>query len=244
VESDKSSTPESVIFDLDGTLLDTLEDISDAMNRALELRGYPGATLATYRTRVGWGLSELVRRSLPEDDAAVQEIVAAVAGEFREIHFANPVIKTRPYPGIVEIVGDLYRRGIPMFVYTNKPDRIAGTVVDSLLGPEALGIDAPPFIRVLGQRDDIPRKPDPSGAFALLGEAGLSPEGCCFVGDSEIDIETARNAGCIAVGVTWGFRDAAAIERARPDHICYSSDDLRRVLALEYTPVLPRGGAQ
>ncbi|MFW5642996.1 MAG: HAD family hydrolase [Alkalispirochaeta sp.] len=242
--TDKRSTSESVIFDLDGTLLDTLEDIADAMNRALERNGYPGATLAVYRTRVGWGLSELVRRSLPEDDAASPEVVAAIAGAFREIHFAEPVIKTRPYPGIVGIVRDLYRRGVPMFVYTNKPDGIAGAVVDTLFSPEALEIDGPPFIRVLGQRDDIPRKPDPTGAFTLLDEAGLSPGFCRFVGDSEIDIETARNAGCIAIGVTWGFRDTDTIERAEPDHICYSSDDLRRVLALDETDLHPRGGAQ
>jgi phosphoglycolate phosphatase len=243
MESDKSSTRESVIFDLDGTLLDTLADISDAMNRALEARGYPGATLDTYRTRVGWGLRELVRRSLSEDDATMPEIVNAIADEFRAIHFADPVIKTRPYPGIIGIVRDLYRRGIPMFVYTNKPDGIAGTVVETVLSPDVLGIEGPPFIRVLGQRDDIPRKPDPAGAFMLLDEAGLSPEYCRFVGDSEVDIETARNAGCIAVGVTWGFRDPTAIEHAKPDHICYSSEDLRRVLALDQTPAVPRGGA-
>jgi phosphoglycolate phosphatase len=217
---------------LDGTLLDTLKDLADAMNQALRGRGYEAAHYDEYRRRVGWGLHEMVRRSLPEDDRTDESIVEAIASEFRGIHFDRPVVKTVPFPGVIELIQDLIRFDIPLFVHTNKPDAIARTVVDIALISQIDGIDTAIFRGILGQRDDIPRKPDPTGVFRLLEEAGLPLDGCWYIGDSEIDIDTARGAGCTAVGVTWGFRDRDAIAAAEADYICYSVDELREVIGL------------
>lgn len=221
----------SVIFDLDGTLLDTLSDLAGAMNRALANRGYDTAPVAAYRMRVGWGLRQMVIKSLPRDDAGDPAIVEAVAAEFRQIHFANPVIETVPYPGIPELIRALTEAGVPLFVNTNKPDPIAATVVNTLLSRQALGTITEPFTGILGQRDDIPQKPDPAGVYRLLGETGLNPSECWYVGDSDVDMKTAHAAGCTAVGVTWGFRDAEALAAAGADLICYSVDDVREALA-------------
>lgn len=232
MHQDKSLSPSSIIFDLDGTLLDTLEDLADAMNTVLSLRGYETADYVEYRRRVGWGLKEMVRRSLPEDDRTDEAIVAAIAAEFRAVHFDRPVVKTVPFPGIIDLVRDLVRTDIPLFVHTNKPHAIAAAVVETALISRVEGIDTAVFRDILGQRDDIPRKPDPAGVIYLLEKEDLSPQGCWYIGDSEIDIATARGAGCTAVGVTWGFRDRDAISAAGADFICYSVGELREVLGL------------
>ncbi|MDA3950041.1 MAG: HAD family hydrolase [Spirochaeta sp.] len=221
----------SVIFDLDGTLLDTLADLAGAMNRVLAARGYETASVEAYRMRVGWGLREMVIKSLPPDDAADPSIVEAVAAEFRQIHFAHPVIETVAYPGIPELISALTQSEFPLFVNTNKPDPIAATVVNTLLSREALGTVTEPFTAILGQRDDIPQKPDPAGVHLLLGDNELEPAECWYIGDSDVDMETARAAGCTAVGVSWGFRDAAALAAAGADQICYSVQDVREALA-------------
>lgn len=237
---DKIPEYSAIVFDLDGTLLDTLTDLADAMNAALARRGYPTADVATYRRRVGWGLRAMVRRSLPPDDAERTEIVDAIAREFREIHFSDPVRETRPYPGIPALVGDLVEAGVPLFVNTNKPDAIAGTVIDACLPPTVVGTKAPPFRRVLGQRDDVPRKPDPAGVLMMLRDEAIEPGGVVYVGDSEIDIETARSAGCVPVGVSWGFRDVESLRAAGAEYICYSVDDLRRRIGVP----TPQGGRE
>lgn len=201
------------------------------MNTALSSRGYSEASYAEYRTRVGWGLHELVRRSLPEDDARDEAIIAAIASEFRGIHFNDPVKKTRPFPGIVELLDELVAGGIPLFVHTNKPDAIARRVVSEALVPELKRSSEEPFRGVLGQRDDLPRKPDPAGVVHLLSIVGLTPSSrCWYIGDSEVDIDTARAAGCTSIGVTWGFRDTETIRSAGADHICYSVDDIRSLV--------------
>jgi phosphoglycolate phosphatase len=226
VHNDKQADGRSVIFDLDGTILDTIWDIARAMNAVLQARGYDTSPADEYRRRVGWGLSETVRRSLPPDDAADPDIVRAIAGEFKVFLHNDPVQDTVAYPGIPELLRDLADAGVALLVHTNKPHTIAQAVITAIF-PDI------PFAEVLGQRDDVPPKPDPAGALQILARAGRTPDGCWFVGDSEVDIETARNAGCVPVGVAWGYRDVESINAAGPAHLCYSVDQLRRVVGLD-----------
>ncbi len=226
MHSDKSAGNYSIIFDLDGTILDTIGDIARAMNAVLDSWGYGISAVDAYRLRVGWGLTETVRRSLPQDDAQDPKIVQAVAEDFKVFLHNDPVRDTVAYPGIPELLRDLAKTGVTLFVHTNKPHAIAVAVIDAMF-PDIS------FAAVLGQRDDVPRKPDPAGALQILSQAGRTSERCWFVGDSEVDIETARNAGCIPVGVAWGYRDVEAIKAARPAHLCYSVDQLRKVVGLD-----------
>jgi len=225
----------SAVFDLDGTILDTIGDIARAMNAVLAARGYEPAPVEGYRDRVGWGLTETVRRSLPPDDGESESVVKELTGEFKVFLQGDPVKDTVPYPGIPELLHDLDAAGFALLVHTNKPHGIAQAVISAMF-PDV------PFAAVLGQRDDIPRKPDPAGTLMILSEAGLAPENCWFVGDSEVDVETARNAGCKSVGVTWGYRDGEAVRGAGPDYLCYSVDELRTVFGLELR--LEPGGRQ
>ncbi|MEX2441980.1 MAG: HAD-IA family hydrolase [Alkalispirochaeta sp.] len=228
--------PQAVIFDLDGTLLNTLADITAAMNHALAVRGYPAATLDEVRTRVGWGLSTLVTRSLPEGSSGDADLVQAVARGTRAYYLEHPVVETVPYPGVLDLVAELSRGGYRLAVLSNKPDELVQPIVAELLDPvvRAAAPDRGGFAAVMGRKDGDPHKPDPTTTRRILEQLDVSPEDTAFVGDSEIDIETAVAAGCIAVGVAWGFREPEALIAAGADHVCYSIEELRQVLELEH----------
>lgn len=228
--------PKAVIFDLDGTLLNTLADITAAMNHALTARSFPAASLAEVRTRVGWGLGTLVTRSLPEAHRDEADLVEAVALGTREYYRNHPVVETVPYPGVLDVLAELARGEYRLAVLSNKPDELVQPIVEELLEGvvRSAAIDGSGFAAVLGRRDGEPHKPDPTTTRAILQDLGVSPGETAFVGDSEIDIETAIAAGCIAVGVAWGFRDPEALSAAGAHHICYSIEDLRQVLGLEH----------
>jgi len=188
----------AVVFDLDGTLLDSLEDLADSMNAVLARSGHPQHPVPLYRYFVGDGMANLVRRALPEgrrDADAVGAGLEAMRAEYDRRWAA----KTRPYPGVPELLDGLTRAGIPMAVFTNKPDDFAGRMVDELLAPW-------PFTAVLGLRPDMPRKPDPAGALAVAAKMEADPQTCLFLGDSSPDMIAARAAGMLAVGALWGFR--------------------------------------
>jgi phosphoglycolate phosphatase len=210
-----------VIFDCDGTLVDTLEDISAAMNRALAIHGFPPAPVEKYRDMVGWGIIRLAELALPKE-ARVGETVETVAASAKAFMDGQPLEQclSRPYPGIRELVAELSReKKIKTAVISNKPDSVLRRLMDDLFSPRAS--DA-----VYGLRPKIPAKPDPSAVWELLAEFGISPHDAVFMGDSEIDMETAKNAGCYPLGVSWGFRSRATLEKAgaariidRPDAI-------------------------
>jgi phosphoglycolate phosphatase len=187
----------ALIFDLDGTLLDTLDDIAFCMNAALKSFGAPQQPVQEYKRFVGQGLDVLAWRVLPEDrrdDETVKQCVSAM----RAVYVDRWAHSTRPYPGIVALLEALKKRRLPMAVFSNKAHDFTVRIVSHFFGPET-------FYSILGG-GKFPFKPDPAGALFLAGELKVSPEDILYIGDSDIDMKTATNAGMYPVGVTWGFR--------------------------------------
>ena len=199
-------TPAAVIFDLDGTLLDTLEDLADSMNRALEGMGHPPHPVDAYRVFVGDGVEMLARRALPEASRD-RETVARTARSMKEIFGAAWNVKTRPYDGIPELLDTLEERGLKVAVLSNKPHDLTRIAVGAYF-------DLDRFAAVYGARDGVPRKPDPTAAIALAAELGVAPAECLYFGDTNTDMQTAVGAGMHAVGVTWGFREEPELRAA------------------------------
>ena len=182
-----------VVFDLDGTLIDSLADIATAMNRSLASLGMPGHALDAYRGFVGDGARRLAERALPPGRA---DLVDPVLDAYREVYREHALDQTRPYPGIPELLAKVR---VPMAVVSNKPDAPTRQVVAALF-PDV------PFRWVAGHRSGLPLKPDPFPAREACEHMGVDPESCGFVGDTRIDVDTARAAGMTPIGVAWGFR--------------------------------------
>jgi phosphoglycolate phosphatase len=195
-----------VIFDCDGTLVDTLQDIAASMNKSLALRGLPPVPLENYRGMVGWGIVKLAFNALPEEERS-DEIVAQAAADATRFYGADPLVHSRPYPGMAELAAELRSRKIKTAVLSNKPDPVLRKVIDGLFPPGT-------FDAVRGDRPGEARKPDPALVWELLVELDRDPGSTLFMGDSEIDMETAKNAGCYPLGVSWGFRPRSTLEAA------------------------------
>lgn len=193
-----SRAPAGVIFDLDGTLADSLGDIASAMNRTLRAQGFPEHPVEAYRTFVGEGVRRLAERALPPGTEDRREaFLAAYQTDYAE-HLLDA---TGLFPGIPALLDALAAAGVPVAVLSNKPDGSTGRLVDALCGRWA-------FREVMGERPGVPRKPDPAAALALADALAAPPERVAFVGDTEVDILTARSAGMRPLGVLWGFRPA------------------------------------
>lgn len=188
----------AVMFDLDGTLLDTIEDLTESMNVGLAELGFPPRTVEECKLFVGDGTHAFARRSLPDDlrDATtVEALVAAMQAEYARRWDR----RTRPYPGVAELLTALNERGLPAAVLSNKPEEFTRLTVGRLLGEWEFAV-------VRGSRDGVPRKPDPAAALDIAGEMSVAPAAFCYVGDTNTDMRTAVAAGMHAVGATWGFR--------------------------------------
>jgi phosphoglycolate phosphatase len=181
---------------MDGTLLDTLEDLADAMNRVLEARGLPVHPVDAYRFFVGSGAKNLVLRTLPADRP---DLAAECLQDFLREYEANWTVKTRLYDGVAELLDALTARGIPMAVLTNKPQEFAELCMKAFL-------PAWDFALTLGQMPGVPVKPDPAGPRQVIRHLGVAPEEILYLGDTDVDMRTAVGAGMFPVGVTWGFR--------------------------------------
>ncbi|GAB6112346.1 HAD family hydrolase [Desulfomicrobium salsuginis] len=188
----------AVVFDMDGTLLDTLEDLADAMNRVLEAKGLPVHPVDAYRFFVGSGARNLVLRTLPADR---QDLAAECLQGFLKEYEANWRVKTRLYDGVAELLDVLAARSIPMAVLTNKPQEFAELCMGAFL-PDW------DFALTLGQMPGVPVKPDPAGPRQVIRHLGVAPEEILYLGDTDVDMHTAVGAGMFPVGVTWGFRPA------------------------------------
>lgn len=192
-----------VIFDLDGTLLNTIDDLATATNWALERQGYPTHELAAYPFFVGNGVARLLERALP-DGARTPENVAALRRDFVDYYDAHGTDLTRPYPGIPELIATLRERGVMLAVASNKYQEATARLIGRYF-PAAFRI-------VLGQREGVAPKPDPSVIWDILAATGVAKGEILYVGDSGVDMQTAANAGLASVGVTWGFRPRAELE--------------------------------
>lgn len=198
------SRTRAVIFDLDGTLLDSLADIADAMNRVLAAFGLPEHPRDAYRYFVGEGLATLVARALPPQEREQPVIREQVLAAMRREYGRSWREQTRPYPHIPELLSSLQEQEIELAVLSNKPEEFTRQAVAELLAPHRFAV-------VRGARPDTPRKPDPAGALALVAQLALPLADLLYVGDSGIDMETAKRAGIFAVGVLWGFRPAGEL---------------------------------
>ena len=189
-----------IIFDLDGTLLDTIEDLADSMNQVLTDLGFPTHTLGAYKTFVGEGVETLIRRALPEDQLR-PELLDQCLGAFREEYSRRWENKTRPYAGIPELLDHLTGMGLKMAILSNKQDYFTRIMVARLLPRWR-------FDPVFGARPSVPKKPDPAGALEIAEALQIAPDCFIYLGDTGIDMKTACAAGMIPVGVLWGFRPA------------------------------------
>lgn len=199
-----------VIFDLDGTLLDTLEDLKDAVNATLTKFGYPLRSLEEVRRFVGNGAKVLIQLAVPENTNP-EPVYAA----FREYYQKNCQVKTAPYPGIAEVLATL---DVPVAIVSNKPD----SAVKSLCAQYFPGIYA------LGESAECPRKPAPDMVFKAMRDIGVG--NCIYVGDSEVDVATARNVGIPCLSVTWGFRNQDELLEAGATHFCHDPKDIPQLI--------------
>ena len=191
----------AVLFDLDGTLLDTLEDLAASMNAVLERHGFPTHGTDAYRLFVGDGMENLVRRSLPEGLHGDAETVAECLIDMRAEYGRRWKESTRSYPGIPELLSRLAERGLALVVLSNKPHEITQKAVREFLSRWT-------FTIVLGERPGIPRKPDPTAAMKMASILNIPPHEFLYLGDTHTDMRTAAAAGMFGVGALWGFRGA------------------------------------
>lgn len=208
----------AVLFDLDGTLLDTLEDLADSMNAVLARRDHPEHGLDEYRYFVGAGVEVLVERALPPDRRDEETIAAGVA-EMREEYGRRWNVKTRPYAGVPEMLAGLADHGLPVAVLSNKPD-------DSTVAMVRHYFPDFPFAEIRGARDGVPKKPDPAAALDIVNELGVAPARVLYVGDTDIDMRTAVAAGMDPAGALWGFRDEAELRENGAAHLVARPLDL------------------
>ncbi|MBW2217331.1 MAG: HAD family hydrolase [Deltaproteobacteria bacterium] len=212
----------AVIFDLDGTLLDTLEDIADAANHVLSHRGFPNYDTDAYRHFVGDGINILFTRVLPEEkqnEEAVFECVQA----FREAYGHHWNIKTKPYDGVPEMLDGLTARGLKMAVLSNKPDDFAKKCVAELLSKWRFEV-------VSGFRNGIPPKPDPGGALQIAEILDIEPEQILYLGDTDVDMKTAIAAGMFPVGALWGFRSVEELRNSGAEKVIALPQDLLHLI--------------
>ena len=197
---------QAVLFDLDGTLLDSLKDLADSMNAVLRKRGLPAHPEDAYRAFVGEGMERLVQRALPEGGRS-GSLLEECVGEMREEYARRWDRTTRPYPGIPDLLDALVARSLPIAVLSNKPHEFTRACVARLLPRWS-------FCAVLGAGEEVPPKPAPAGAVAIAARLGVPREAVLFLGDGPTDVLAAIAAGMIPVGALWGFRSEAELRAA------------------------------
>ena len=207
-----------VFFDLDGTLLDTLADLAEAGNRSLANAGRPTHPVAAYRQFVGSGIANMLRRAAPDAD---EDQLEAMRQETVAYYGSHLTVHTAPYPGMVELVRALHRAGTALYVCTNKPQKQAEALTEHFFP----GL----FDGVYAQQDGKPIKPDPWSVHFVCRERGFAPEDCVLAGDSNVDVQTALNAGIACVGAGWGFRGREELIRAGAACVVDTVADMKTV---------------
>lgn len=210
-----------IIFDLDGTLLNTIADLASSTNYALKTLGYPTHEVSAYNFMVGNGINKLFERALPEGEKS-EENVLRVRKEFLPHYDLHNADESRPYPGIPELLKALQADGKMIAVASNKYQAATQKLIAHYF-PEIQ------FIAVFGQREGINVKPDPTIVNDILAMAGISKEETLYVGDSGVDMQTAINSGVTSCGVTWGFRPRTELEPFHPDYIVDKAEEIARL---------------
>lgn len=210
----------TVVFDLDGTLLDTLGDLRDSVNYALERNNLPKRTTEEIRSFVGNGIRLLIERSVPENTSV--EITDKCFLEFKEYYKEHSAILTKPYDGIVDILKELKAKDVKIAVVSNKAD----FAVKALMEDYFNGL----YDCAYGERAGVQRKPAPDAVFDAIYELDADIKGTIYIGDSEVDVETAKNAKLPCIAVTWGFRDKKVLESLCPEYIVDSPVDILRII--------------
>ncbi|MBR3671696.1 MAG: HAD family hydrolase [Spirochaetia bacterium] len=212
-----------ILFDLDGTLLDTLTDIGFYINRTLSRYGYPLFPVDKVSTIVGWGLKRALYKALPagvgDDDAYLSKMTKELIADYN----SDPVIKTVPYPGIIDLLDELARRKVVLGIFSNKSHPVTLQVVDKTMGLSR-------FAAVLGSDAGFPRKPEPDGADEVIRRMGLPKSDILYIGDTIMDHETAQNAGLDDITVTWGFRTRKQLEEQGVTRFVESADEILQYL--------------
>ncbi|MBC8063062.1 MAG: HAD family hydrolase [Clostridiaceae bacterium] len=211
----------AVIFDLDGTLLDTLEDLANACNYALDKCGFPIHQVEKYRGFVGDGRYKLIERILPVN-SKIPEIFNKVLGLYDEYYEKHMMDMTKPYDGIINLLDSLNEKGLKLAVVSNKPHEFTTEVV-KIIFEDKLRL-------VYGHRVDFPTKPNPATVFEVLKNFNVTKEECIYVGDSNVDIITAKNAGIKSIGVAWGFRGKEELEAEGADFIVFTAEELEKLI--------------
>jgi len=212
----------AVLFDLDGTLLDTLTDLANAMNRALVKMDFPAHPIEAYKYFVGDGVENEAKRTLPKDRLDPETIAKCIELSRAEYHICWQE-NTRPYPGIPELLDELTRRGIPMAVLSNKPDDFTKIMVARILSHWR-------FEAVQGAVADVPVKPEPAGALQIAKELNIPPDKILYLGDTNTDMKTAVNAGMYPVGCLWGFRSADELTKNGAKSLVDHPNDIFKLL--------------
>ncbi len=210
----------AIIFDLDGTLADTLDGIVDSLNSVLDEFGLPTHERDAFRRFIGDGVHKLVERALPDDK---HHLAGDVLERYLPVLMTHGGEASRPYEGADRLLDALAASGTPFSVLSNKPHEPTVDVVARLFGQWR-------FAEVAGAKPGVPIKPDPTVALALAQHMGVAPGDCAFVGDSDVDMETARNAGMIAVGAAYGLRGRAELQAAGAHHLIDAPDELLRLI--------------
>lgn len=211
----------TIIFDLDGTLLDTLADLADSANYTMKQMGYPAHPQESYKYFVGNGVPKLLERCLPEDKRSEENILTArrIFAEHYNVHFVD---KTKPYDGVEELLEKLKENGVKMAVASNKSDEFTVSLVKRFFGNA--------FDTVQGGKSDVPKKPAPDIVYGIMDRLDSTPENTYFAGDSNVDMYTAKNAGITSIGCLWGFRTKEELLEGGADFLAESPMDIYEIL--------------
>ena len=210
----------SVVFDLDGTLLDTLGDLRDSVNFALEKNNLPKRTTEEIRSFVGNGIRVLIELSVPENTPV--EITDKCFQDFKEYYKDHSAILTKPYDDIIDLMKALKSKGVKISVVSNKAD----FAVKALMEDYFSGL----YDCAYGERSGVPRKPEPDGVLESIREMGAEIKNTVYIGDSEVDVITSKNAGLPCIAVTWGFRDKKVLEDLNPEYIVDRPEEILNII--------------
>ena len=210
---------DAVIFDLDGTLIDTEYDIGLYLNKVLKDHDCPLVTLDRISSIVGWGLQDAVYKALPENLQKDPDLITKYAEELIKAYAENPVVKTAFYPGIENLLSEIEKKGIKMAVFSNKAHSVTAKIADIIFKGNY-------FSAVRGAMDNVPKKPDPEGALLVAEALGVDKERILYVGDSDVDHKTAVNAGMNSVSVLWGYRSRQQLEDAGAENFIAKPEEL------------------